>query len=125
VYEAPRDLTSANLFQRPGEKTPALVRFSTVEGNKGSVDLAQDMPGSAVKLYTKQGNWDIVGNNMPVFFIQDAMRFPHLIHAARAEPDCDFPQAQTAHDSFGDFISLMPERMHMIRWVMSDRGDLF
>jgi catalase len=116
------DITSADLFQRPGEKTPAFVRFSTVAGNKGSADMARDVRGFAVKLYTKRGNWDIVGNNMPVFFIQDAIKFPDLIHAAKAEPDSDFPQAQTAHDNFWDFISLMPESMHMIMWIMSDRA---
>ena len=116
------DITAADLFQRAGEKTPAFVRFSTVAGNKGSADLARDVRGFAVKLYTQQGNWDIVGNNIPVFFIQDAIKFPDLIHAAKAEPDRDFPQAQTAHDNFWDFISLMPESMHMIMWVMSDRA---
>ena len=121
-YESLSDLTSADLFQRAGEKTPAFVRFSTVAGNKGSADLARDVRGFAVKLYTKKGNWDIVGNNMPVFFIQDAIKFPDLIHAAKAEPDCDFPQAQTAHDSFWDFVSLMPESMHMVMWIMSDRA---
>jgi catalase len=121
-YDSLADVTAADLFQRPGEKTPAFVRFSTVAGNKGSADLARDVRGFAVKLYTQQGNWDIVGNNIPVFFIQDAIKFPDLIHAAKAEPDRDFPQAQTAHDNFWDFISLMPESMHMIMWVMSDRG---
>jgi catalase len=121
-YESLADVTSADLFQRPGEKTPAFVRFSTVAGNKGSADLARDVRGFAVKLYTQQGNWDIVGNNIPVFFIQDAIKFPDLIHAAKPEPDRDFPQAQTAHDNFWDFISLMPESMHMIMWVMSDRA---
>jgi catalase len=121
-YEPLPDITAADLFQRAGEKTPAFVRFSTVAGNKGSADLARDVRGFAVKLYTQQGNWDIVGNNIPVFFIQDAIKFPDLIHAAKAEPDCDFPQAQTAHDNFWDFISLMPESMHMIMWVMSDRA---
>ena len=121
-YESLAGITSADLFQRPGEKTPAFVRFSTVAGNKGSADLARDVRGFAVKLYTQQGNWDIVGNNIPVFFIQDAIKFPDLIHAAKAEPDRDFPQAQTAHDNFWDFISLMPESMHMIMWVMSDRA---
>jgi catalase len=119
-YRSLSDITSADLFQRPGEKTPAFVRFSTVAGNKGSADMARDVRGFAVKLYTKRGNWDIVGNNMPVFFIQDAIKFPDLIHAAKAEPDSDFPQAQTAHDNFWDFISLMPESMHMIMWIMSD-----
>src|SRR5580658_10367188 len=121
-YESLADITAADLFQRAGEKTPAFVRFSTVAGNKGSADLARDVRGFAVKLYTQQGNWDIVGNNIPVFFIQDAIKFPDLIHAAKAEPDRDFPQAQTAHDNFWDFISLLPESMHMIMWVMSDRG---
>ncbi|HTB18325.1 MAG TPA: catalase [Bryobacteraceae bacterium] len=121
-YEPLTDITSADIFQRAGEKTPAFVRFSTVAGNKGSADLARDVRGFAVKLYTQQGNWDIVGNNIPVFFIQDAIKFPDLIHAAKAEPDRDFPQAQTAHDNFWDFISLMPESMHMIMWVMSDRA---
>ena len=107
-YESLADLTSADLFQRAGEKTPLFVRFSTVAGNKGSADLARDVRGFAVKLYTKQGNWDIVGNNIPVFFIQDAIKFPDLIHAAKQEPDRGFPQAQTAHDNFWDFISLTP-----------------
>ena len=97
----------------PGEKTPVFVRFSTVAGNKGSADLARDVRGFAVKLYTKEGNWDLVGNNIPVFFIQDAIKFPDLIHAAKQEPDRGFPQAQTAHDNFWDFISLTPESMHM------------
>lgn len=122
TYESLSDITSADIFQRAGEKTPAFVRFSTVAGNKGSSDLARDVRGFAVKLYTKQGNWDIVGNNIPVFFIQDAIKFPDLIHAAKQEPDRGFPQAQTAHDNFWDFISLMPESMHMIMWIMSDRA---
>ena len=121
-YKSLEDITAADLFQRPGEKTPAFVRFSTVAGNKGSGDLARDVRGFAVKLYTKQGNWDIVGNNIPVFFIQDAIKFPDLIHAAKQEPDRDFPQAATAHDNFWDFVSLMPESMHMIMWAMSDRA---
>jgi len=122
TYESLSDITSADLFQRAGEKTPAFVRFSTVAGNKGSSDLVRDVRGFAVKLYTQQGNWDIVGNNIPVFFIQDAIKFPDLIHAAKAEPDREFPQAQTAHDNFWDFVSLMPESMHMIMWIMSDRA---
>jgi catalase len=121
-YQPLTGITAADLFQRAGEKTPAFVRFSTVAGNKGSADLARDVRGFAVKLYTQQGNWDLVGNNIPVFFIQDAMKFPDLIHAAKQEPDKDFPQAATAHDNFWDFISLMPESMHMIMWVMSDRA---
>lgn len=122
TYQSLSDITSADIFQRKDEKTPVFVRFSTVVGNKGSVDLARDVRGFAVKFYTKQGNWDLVGNNIPVFFIQDAMKFPDLIHAAKAEPDREFPQAQTAHDNFWDFISLMPESMHMIMWAMSDRA---
>ena len=117
-YESLTDITSADLFQRAGEKTPAFVRFSTVAGNKGSPDLARDVRGFAVKLYTKEGNWDIVGNNIPVFFIQDAIKFPDLVHAAKQEPDRGFPQAQTAHDNFWDFISLSPESMHMVMWIM-------
>jgi catalase len=114
-------LSTADVFQRPGEKTPVFVRFSTVAGNKGSPDVARDVRGFAVKIYTQQGNWDIVGNNIPVFFIQDAIKFPDLIHAAKQEPDRGFPQAQTAHDNFWDFISLSPESMHMAMWIMSDR----
>lgn len=122
TYESLSDITRADLFQRAGEKTPAFVRFSTVAGNKGSSDLARDVRGFAVKLYTQEGNWDIVGNNIPVFFIQDAIKFPDLIHAAKQEPDRGFPQAQTAHENFWDFISLTPESMHMIMWIMSDRA---
>ena len=100
------------------EKTPVFVRFSTVAGNKGSFDLARDVRGFAVKLYTQQGNWDLVGNNIPAFFIQDPMKFPDLVHAVKQEPDRGFPQAASAHDNFWDFISLMPESMHRIQWVM-------
>lgn len=121
-YESLADITAADLFQRPKEKTPVFVRFSTVAGNKGSVDLARDVRGFAVKFYTKEGNWDLVGNNIPVFFIQDAIKFPDLIHAAKQEPDRGFPQAQTAHDNFWDFVSLIPESMHMLMWTMSDRA---
>jgi catalase len=121
-YEALTDLTAADLFQRAGERTPAFVRFSTVAGNKGSGDLARDVRGFAVKLYTKAGNWDLVGNNIPVFFIQDPIKFPDLVHAAKQEPDRGFPQAQTAHDNFWDFASLMPESTHMLMWAMSDRA---
>ncbi|ANK81076.1 MAG: catalase HPII [Rhizobiales bacterium NRL2] len=115
------ELSKADLFQRKGEKTPVFVRFSTVAGSKGSPDLARDVRGFATKFYTKEGNWDLVGNNIPVFFIQDAIKFPDLIHAAKPEPDRGFPQAQTAHDNFWDFISLSPESMHMVMWIMSDR----
>ena len=122
TYDALDDLTSADIFQRKGEKTPVFARFSTVAGNKGSPDLARDVRGFAVKFYTEEGNWDLVGNNIPVFFIQDAMKFPDLVHSAKAEPDRGFPQAQTAHDNFWDFISLSPESMHMVMWAMSDRA---
>ncbi|MEA2336068.1 MAG: catalase, partial [Thermoanaerobaculia bacterium] len=121
-YESLADITRADLFQRPGEQTEVFVRFSTVVGSKGSVDLARDVRGFATKFYTKQGNWDLVGNNIPVFFIQDAIKFPDLIHAVKPEPDHEMPQAASAHDTFWDFISLMPESMHMIMWVMSDRA---
>ena len=121
-YEPLTDLTRADLFQRGGERTPVFVRFSTVVGNKGSADLARDVRGFATKFYTREGNWDLVGNNIPVFFIQDAIKFPDLVHAAKQEPDRGFPQAQTAHDNFWDFASLMPESTHMLMWVMSDRA---
>ena len=121
-YEPLTDLTRADLFQRGGERTPVFVRFSTVAGNKGSADLARDVRGFATKFYTREGNWDLVGNNIPVFFIQDAIKFPDLIHAAKQEPDRGFPQAQTAHDNFWDFVSLMPESTHMLMWIMSDRA---
>jgi catalase len=119
--ESCADVTSADFLQRPGERTPVFTRFSTVAGNKGSADLARDVRGFAVKFYTQQGNFDLVGNNIPVFFIQDAIKFPDLIHAAKQDPDREFPQAQTAHDTFWDFISLTPESMHMVMWIMSDR----
>jgi catalase len=121
-YESLADLTRADLFLRAGEQTPVFVRFSTVAGNKGSFDLARDVRGFATKFYTRAGNWDLVGNNIPVFFIQDAMKFPDLVHAAKQEPDRAFPQAQTAHDNFWDFVSLMPESTHMLMWIMSDRA---
>ena len=111
----------ARIFNEEGVKTPTFTRFSTVAGNKGSPDLARDVRGFATKFYTQEGNWDLVGNNIPVFFIQDAIKFPDLIHAAKPAPDRGFPQAQTAHDNFWDFISLSPESMHMIMWIMSDR----
>ena len=104
------DITRADPFATAGLRTPVFVRFSTVAGNKGSSGLARDVRGFAVRFYTREGNWDLVGNNMPVFFIQDAMRFPDVVHAAKQEPDRGFPQAQTAHDNFWDFASLMPTR---------------
>ena len=121
-YESLADVTRADLFQRAGERTEAFVRFSTVAGNKGSADVARDVRGFAVKLYSKEGNWDLVGNNIPVFFIQDAIKFPDFVHSVKAAPDRDFPQAASAHDNFWDFVSLSPEAMHMIMWVMSDRA---
>jgi catalase len=114
--------SKARILSKVGEKTPVFVRFSTVAGNAGSSDLARDVRGFAVKLYTNEGNWDLVGNNIPVFFIQDPIKFPDLIHAAKQEPDRGFPQAQTAHDTFWDFVSLTPESTHMLMWIMSDRA---
>lgn len=115
-------ISKADVFQRVGEKVPVFARFSTVAGNKGSADLARDVRGFAVKFYTNEGNWDLVGNNMPVFFIQDAIKFPDLVHSVKEEPDRGFPQAASAHDTFWDFVSLTPESMHMIMWIMSDRA---
>jgi catalase len=114
--------TTAKILTEVGEKTPLFARFSTVAGGAGSIDTPRDVRGFAVKFYTKEGNWDLVGNNIPVFFIQDAIKFPDLIHAAKMEPDRGFPQAATAHDTFWDYISLTPEAMHMIMWAMSDRA---
>ncbi|WP_299310235.1 catalase [uncultured Croceicoccus sp.] len=111
----------ARIFNEEGVKVPTFTRFSTVAGNKGSPDLARDVRGFATKFYTQEGNWDLVGNNIPVFFIQDAIKFPDLVHAAKPAPDRGFPQAQTAHDNFWDFISLSPEAMNMVMWIMSDR----
>lgn len=122
LYEPLSDLTKADLFQRKGEKTPVFVRFSTVAGGAGSVDTPRDVRGFAVKFYTKQGNWDLVGNNIPIFFIQDAMKFPDLVHAVKMEADRAYPQAASAHDTFWDWASLMPETTHMLMWAMSDRA---
>ncbi len=113
--------TTARVLTEVGEKTPVFTRISTVAGGAGSVDTPRDVRGFAVKFYTKEGNWDLVGNNVPVFFIQDAIKFPDLIHAVKMEPDRGFPQSATAHDTFWDFISLTPESMHMVMWIMSDR----
>jgi catalase len=115
-------LTKAAPFQQTGKRTPVFVRFSTVAGERGSADTARDVRGFAVKFYTDEGNWDLVGNNMPVFFIQDAMKFPDLVHAVKPEPHNAMPQAGSAHDTFWDFVSLMPESTHMLMWVMSDRA---
>src|SRR5579862_8336910 len=115
-------ISRAAILTEAGVETPVFVRFSTVAGNEGSTDMARDVRGFATKFYTKEGNWDLVGNNIPVFFIQDALKFPDLIHSAKQEPDRAFPQAATAHDSFWDFASLMPESTHMLMWAMSDRA---
>lgn len=122
VYESMAPYTKAKFLQDPSVKTPVFVRFSTVAGSRGSTDLARDVRGFAVKFYTEDGNYDLVGNNMPVFFIQDAIKFPDLIHAVKPEQHNEIPQAASAHDTFWDFISLMPESTHMIMWVMSDRA---
>ncbi len=116
------DLTAAAPFAEKGKRTPVFVRFSTVAGERGSKDTARDVRGFAVKFYTDEGNWDLVGNNMPVFFIQDAMKFPDLVHAVKPEPHHGMPQAASAHDTFWDFVSLMPESTHMLMWLMSDRA---
>lgn len=121
-YQPLTEFTHAAPFQEAGKITPVFVRFSTVAGERGSVDTARDARGFAVKFYTDEGNWDLVGNNIPVFFIQDAMKFPDLIHAVKPEPHNAMPQAASAHDTFWDFVSLMPESTHMLMWVMSDRG---
>ena len=115
------DICRADVLGTVGQQTETFVRFSTVAGSKGSPDLARDVRGFAVKFYTREGNWDLVGNNIPVFFVQDAIKFPDLIHAVKEEPDRAFPQAQSAHDNFWDFASLMPEAWHMVMWQMSDR----
>jgi catalase len=116
------DITRAAPFAAAGKRTPVFVRFSTVAGERGSADSVRDVRGFAVKFYTDEGNWDLVGNNMPVFFIQDAMKFPDLIHAVKPEPNNGIPQAASAHDTFWDFASLMPEIAHMLMWHTSDRA---
>jgi catalase len=120
-YQPMTKVTRAALFAEAGKRTPVFVRFSTVIGERGSPDTPRDVRGFAIKFYTEQGNWDLVGNNIPVFFIQDAMKFPDLVHAAKPEPHFAMPQAATAHDTFWDFVSLMPESTHMLMWAMSDR----
>jgi catalase len=122
VYESLAPYTKAKFLQDPSVKTPVFVRFSTVVGSRGATDLARDVRGFAVKFYTEEGNYDLVGNNIPVFFIQDAVKFPDLVHAIKPEPHNEIPQGVSAHDTFWDFVSLMPESMHMIMWVMSDRA---
>ncbi len=122
LYEPLDKYTKAVFLNDTAIETPVFVRFSTVAGSRGSSDLARDVRGFAVKFYTSEGNYDLVGNNMPVFFIQDAMKFPDLVHAVKPEPHHEMPQAASAHDTFWDFISLMPESMHMVMWQMSDRS---
>ncbi|WP_349261224.1 catalase [Povalibacter sp.] len=122
AYDALTQYTRAAPFAEKGKITPVFVRFSTVAGERGSKDTARDVRGFAVKFYTDEGNWDLVGNNMPIFFIQDAMKFPDLVHAVKPEPHHGMPQAASAHDTFWDFVSLMPESTHMLMWVMSDRA---
>jgi len=121
-YEPLTEITMAAPFREKGKRTPVFVRFSTVQGSRGSKDTARDVRGFATKFYTDEGNWDLVGNNMPVFFIQDAMKFPDLVHAVKPEPHHHMPEAASAHDTFWDFASLMPEITHMLMWVMSDRA---
>ena len=121
-YDSLSEVTRASLFAQKGKRTPVFVRFSTVAGERGSTDTARDVRGFAIKFYTDEGNWDLVGNNIPVFFIQDAMKFPDLVHAVKPEPHHGMPQAASAHDTFWDFVSLMPESTHMLMWVMSDRA---
>jgi len=116
-----KQYTTARILNEVGVQTPVFTRISTVAGGAGSVDTPRDVRGFSVKFYTQEGNWDLVGNNIPVFFIQDAIKFPDLVHAVKMEPDRGFPQSATAHDTFWDFISLTPESMHMVMWIMSDR----
>jgi catalase len=120
-YESMAEFTKAKFLGDPAVKTPVFVRFSTVAGSRGSADSVRDVRGFSVKFYTEDGNYDLVGNNIPVFFIQDAIKFADLVHAVKPEPDNEMPQASTAHPSFWDFISLVPESMHMVMWILSDR----
>ncbi|SEP75610.1 catalase [Faunimonas pinastri] len=121
-YGSATDITQAGLFSEKGKQTPMFIRFSTVAGSRGSADTPRDVRGFAMKFYTDEGVWDLVGNNIPIFFIQDAIKFPDLIHAVKPEPHNEIPQAQSAHDTFWDFASLTPEITHMLMWVMSDRA---
>jgi len=122
LYKSMEEYTMARFLQDPSKKTPVFVRFSQVVGSRGSADTVRDVRGFATKFYTEDGNYDLVGNNIPIFFIQDAIKFPDLVHSIKPEPHNDMPQASAAHDNFWDFISLMPESMHMIMWLLSDRG---
>ncbi len=122
VYKSLGQYSKAHFLNDPGAKTPVFVRFSTVGGFRGSADTARDVRGFAVKFYTQEGNFDLVGNNMPIFFIQDAIKFPDFVHAVKPEPDREIPQASSAHDTLYDFVSLTPESTHMMLWLMSDRA---
>lgn len=122
VYESLAELTRAHFLQDPSVKTPVFVRFSTVVGSRGSADTVRDVRGFATKFYTQEGNFDLVGNNVPIFFIQDAIKFPDLVHSIKPEPHHAMPQASAAHDNFWDFASLTPEITHMLMWVLSDRA---
>jgi catalase len=122
VYQSMKPYTKAKFLQGPEKKTPVFVRFSTVTGGRGSADTVRDPRGFAVKFYTEDGNYDLVGNNLPVFFIRDAIKFPDMVHAFKGSPDTNMPSASSAHNSFWDFISLTPESTHMITWLFSDRG---
>ncbi len=122
LTESLSEYTKAQFLQEVGKRTPVFARFSTVAGSRGSTDLARDVRGFAVKFYTEEGNYDLVGNNMPIFFIQDALKFPDLIHAVKPEPNNEMPQAASAHDTFWDFVSLTPETLHNVMWLMSDRA---
>ena len=122
VYESMTEYTKAKFLQDPNIKTPVFVRFSTVVGSRGSADTVRDVRGFATKFYTEEGNFDIVGNNIPVFFIQDAIKFPDVIHAVKPEPNNEIPQATSAHDTFWDFVVSTPETAHMVMWLMSDRA---
>jgi catalase len=114
--------TCAEFLTDPATRTPVFVRFSTVAGSRGSADTVRDVRGFATKFYTRQGNYDLVGNNMPVFFIHDGIKFPDFVHAVKPEPDNEIPQAASAHDTLWDFVGLQPETMHMMMWLMSDRA---
>src|SRR5512140_124154 len=122
VYQPLADLSCAAFLNDPSIQTPVFVRFSTVAGSRGSADTVRDVRGFATKFYTTEGNFDLVGNNMPVFFIQDGIKFPDVVHAAKPQPDREIPQAQSAHDTFWDFASLHTEATHHVLWNMSDRG---
>ena len=124
VYKSMSKYTCANFLQDPKKQTPVFVRFSTVVGARGSADTARDPRGFAVKFYTEEGNYDLVGNNLPVFFIRDAIKFPDMVHSFKPAPDTNIPTASSANSRFWDFISLTPESTHMITWLFSDRGTV-